>query len=248
MFTVSAGVLVCPCLCTGNSCVLTRVVNANTRRSYGPRAYSRASTQFSEQCVLNFDVQFAPFACAGQRRERGQVSSWHGIARSQCAAVGACTSFTRKRCTLRRATQQADERELSLLLGQVLSATVRREKYPKSAVDVFVMVLEDDGGAFAPPRAASRARGVVPHSPAAVAPPTAKLQVHLAPRSLPRRCRSRTRVSSCTTSPQRALWCVACWCTTTARGPPDADTRGCHCWLSAAGIARRHAAVGSDGI
>lgn len=36
---------------------------------------------------------------------------------------------------------------MSLLLGQVLSSTVRLKKYPKSAVDVFVMVIEDDGGA-----------------------------------------------------------------------------------------------------
>ena len=53
---------------------LTSSTTVAGRARYGPRSYSRASTQFSEQCVLNFDVQFAPFACAGQRRERGQVS------------------------------------------------------------------------------------------------------------------------------------------------------------------------------
>ncbi len=35
---------------------------------------------------------------------------------------------------------------MATLLEQALGAAVRLEKYPKSSIDVFVTVLEDDGG------------------------------------------------------------------------------------------------------
>jgi len=82
--------------------------------------------------------------------------------------------------------QQADEREMSLLLGQVLSASVLREKYPKSAIDVFVMVVEDDGGTLAVALACPNA-SVTP----------VLLQVPLAQQSPRRRFRLRTLGWNC---------------------------------------------------
>jgi ribonuclease PH len=45
--------------------------------------------------------------------------------------------------------KEDDEKELSLLLVQSLQNVIRLEKYPKSTIDLFVLVLQDDGGAFA---------------------------------------------------------------------------------------------------
>lgn len=44
--------------------------------------------------------------------------------------------------------QDGEEREMAGLLEQALAAAVRLERYPKSSIDVFVTVLEDDGGVF----------------------------------------------------------------------------------------------------
>lgn len=142
---------------------------------YGPRSYTRASTQFSNKCVLNFDVKFAPFSSTGERRERGQV---------RCGVVSCACQHTHSMNN--SCVQQADEREMSLLLGQVLSASVLREKYPKSAIDVFVMVVEDDGGTLAVALACPNA-SVTP----------VLLQVPLAQQSPRRRFRLRTLGWNC---------------------------------------------------
>jgi len=34
-------------------------------------------------------------------------------------------------------------------MSEALSVAIRLEKYPKSSIDIFVIVLQDDGGAFA---------------------------------------------------------------------------------------------------
>jgi exosome complex component MTR3 len=53
-------------------------------------------------------------------------------------------------CKTRRGHQaDAEEIELSLLLKECLESTVRMNLYPKSCIDVFVTVLEDDGGVLA---------------------------------------------------------------------------------------------------
>eukprot|EP00048_Salpingoeca_helianthica_P024893 m.36212 g.36212 ORF g.36212 m.36212 type:complete len:275 (-) comp9648_c0_seq1:28-852(-) len=44
--------------------------------------------------------------------------------------------------------QDGEEKELAELIEQALSAAVRLDRYPKSSIDVFVTVLEDDGGVF----------------------------------------------------------------------------------------------------
>jgi len=51
---------------------------------------------------------------------------------------------------LRRHHQQdAQEKDLSVIIQQALEPAVRLEKFPKSRMDVFVTVLQDDGGALA---------------------------------------------------------------------------------------------------
>lgn len=53
-------------------------------------------------------------------------------------------------CPQRKKPQPDEEEEdLSLQLTRALSMCVRLEKYPKSTVDVYCLVLQDDGGAFA---------------------------------------------------------------------------------------------------
>jgi exosome complex component MTR3 len=43
----------------------------------------------------------------------------------------------------------AEETELSEAVAQALSTSVRLEQYPKSLIDLYVTVLEDDGCALA---------------------------------------------------------------------------------------------------
>eukprot|EP00041_Stephanoeca_diplocostata_P000460 m.14865 g.14865 ORF g.14865 m.14865 type:complete len:270 (-) comp10548_c0_seq1:199-1008(-) len=45
--------------------------------------------------------------------------------------------------------QDEEEKELSSVLSQTLSAAVRLDQYPKSLIDLSILVLEDDGSAFA---------------------------------------------------------------------------------------------------
>jgi len=49
----------------------------------------------------------------------------------------------------RQHMQDAEERDISVILTQSLEPAVRLEKFPKSRMDVFVTVLQDDGGALA---------------------------------------------------------------------------------------------------
>eukprot|EP00698_Gefionella_okellyi_P012183 TRINITY_DN325_c0_g1_i1.p1 TRINITY_DN325_c0_g1~~TRINITY_DN325_c0_g1_i1.p1 ORF type:complete len:277 (-),score=30.37 TRINITY_DN325_c0_g1_i1:83-913(-) len=43
----------------------------------------------------------------------------------------------------------SEEKELSGLMEEALTVAVRLEKYPKASIDVFALVLQDDGSAFA---------------------------------------------------------------------------------------------------
>lgn len=53
-------------------------------------------------------------------------------------------------CAARRGQQaDAEEEELGLVLGEALASTVCLHRYPKSAIEVFVTVLEDDGAVLA---------------------------------------------------------------------------------------------------
>jgi len=45
--------------------------------------------------------------------------------------------------------QDLDENELSMVITQALSASVRLQMYPKSLIEVYVMVLENDGSVLA---------------------------------------------------------------------------------------------------
>ena len=53
-------------------------------------------------------------------------------------------------CVERRGHQaDAEEDELGIILGEALSSTVCLHRYPKSCIEVFVTVLEDDGSVLA---------------------------------------------------------------------------------------------------
>jgi len=53
-------------------------------------------------------------------------------------------------CAIRRRHQQdSEEREFSALIREALESAVILDKYPKSRIEVFVTVLEDDGSALA---------------------------------------------------------------------------------------------------
>jgi exosome complex component MTR3 len=49
----------------------------------------------------------------------------------------------------RRRGQDPDEREFSTLVAQALETSVLLHKFPKNVLEVYIMVLEDDGGAIA---------------------------------------------------------------------------------------------------
>ena len=73
--------------------------------------------------------------------------------RSDFSMAGVLTAelkFAPFACITRRG-QQADreEQELGMVLGEALSSTVCLHRYPKSAIEVFVTVIEDDGGVVA---------------------------------------------------------------------------------------------------
>merc|ERR1711915_516661 len=64
--------------------------------------------------------------------------------------MGAELKYAPFACDTRRG-QQADreEQELGVVIAEALSSTVCLHKYPKSAIEVFVTVIEDDGGVVA---------------------------------------------------------------------------------------------------
>ena len=73
--------------------------------------------------------------------------------RSDFSMAGALTAelkFAPFACSKRRG-QQADreEQELGIIIGEALSSTVCLSRYPKSAIDVYVTVIEDDGSVLA---------------------------------------------------------------------------------------------------
>lgn len=44
--------------------------------------------------------------------------------------------------------QDSDEREFSALVARALETSVLLHKFPKNVVEVYLLVLEDDGGAL----------------------------------------------------------------------------------------------------
>lgn len=44
--------------------------------------------------------------------------------------------------------QEQDELESSAFMNRALEVSVRIDKYPKSSIDVYALVLQDDGGAL----------------------------------------------------------------------------------------------------
>ncbi|KAF9896046.1 hypothetical protein BX616_008244, partial [Lobosporangium transversale] len=69
----------------------------------------------------------------------GQIFSGRGIL--NCEIKFASFSCAKRRSNIR----DPQERELSQILSQALAPAVRLEKIPKSAIDVYITVLESDG-------------------------------------------------------------------------------------------------------
>ncbi|KAI1306542.1 hypothetical protein EDD11_004730 [Mortierella claussenii] len=69
----------------------------------------------------------------------GQVFSGRGIL--NCEIKFATFSCAKRRSNMR----DPQERELSQILSQALAPAVRLEKIPKSAIDIYITVLESDG-------------------------------------------------------------------------------------------------------
>lgn len=91
---------------------------------YGPKP--RQDVEFSEDGKLLCDFRYAPFARRGgrlrQRKERGGREGGGG------------------------GGPQEEERAASQLIAQALEASVQLAKLPKSVIEIYVSVLQADGG------------------------------------------------------------------------------------------------------
>jgi exosome complex component MTR3 len=113
--------------------VCVHIRSAGTRelkmsRSYGPHP-TRRDAPFSAKARLNVEVRFAPFACRGRRKTPGKV---HRI------PIGLSDSCE-------TAAQDAESPYLAAQLHQALLPAIRLDLMPKSAIDVFVTIIECDG-------------------------------------------------------------------------------------------------------
>ncbi|CAM9652108.1 unnamed protein product [Chrysoparadoxa australica] len=84
---------------------------------YGPHASRRMDTAFSEEGQLRCDVRFAPFASK---------------------EFGAGNGFSD--------AQSLKEKELSAMLKETLEGSIHLQVLTKSVVDVYVVILQVDGG------------------------------------------------------------------------------------------------------
>jgi hypothetical protein len=130
-------------------------------RSYGPRESARAEA-FSDEGRLRVDAKLATFARPATRGAFGQ-------ARTHTHAAAANPKHTHTRVCALSATlthalplQGAEERELSAALLQALRGCVLAETFPKSSVDIYVLVLQADGGEL--PAAAMAASLALAHA------------------------------------------------------------------------------------
>eukprot|EP00640_Fibrocapsa_japonica_P004246 CAMPEP_0113951546 /NCGR_PEP_ID=MMETSP1339-20121228/86735_1 /TAXON_ID=94617 /ORGANISM="Fibrocapsa japonica" /LENGTH=235 /DNA_ID=CAMNT_0000959843 /DNA_START=200 /DNA_END=907 /DNA_ORIENTATION=- /assembly_acc=CAM_ASM_000762 len=91
----------------------------------GPHAISRADDTFSEQGQLRVDLRYAPFARVGQSQYE---------------------TNDRDRRDHHPARQTDGERDASALIRQALEASIQMHLLPKSLIDVYIWVLQADGG------------------------------------------------------------------------------------------------------
>lgn len=87
---------------------------------YGPRQ-SSVQSEFSETGTLHCEISFAPFAHAKQTNRRA-------------------TNQSSKNGEMRQKVQ-----EYSTYMREALQTSIRLDSFPKSTLDVYVLVLEDDG-------------------------------------------------------------------------------------------------------
>jgi exosome complex component MTR3 len=95
---------------------------------YGPRQAKNAA--YSEKGKLNVEVKFAPFSCAERRDPLrvGRVSLF--------LLVAGIITFPLK---------DVEDHSISLLIHQSLLPSLRLELFPKSSIDIFITILENDG-------------------------------------------------------------------------------------------------------
>jgi hypothetical protein len=111
-----------------------------SRCSYGPRQTSK--TEFLEEGRLNCEFKYATYAC--DRRRKHQPVLTHSLF-FFCWLVCSFRFLTQWALGCER-LQEKDEQEASLIMEQALAVSVRLVRYPKAAIDVYALVLQDDGG------------------------------------------------------------------------------------------------------
>ena len=96
---------------------------------YGPRQSKNMT--YSEKGRLNVEVKFAPFSCK-RRRAPIRVSS-SNVRRNL------------QRNNTLSSSQDAEDRSVAVAIHQAIVASVRLELLPKSTIDVFLTIIENDG-------------------------------------------------------------------------------------------------------
>lgn len=112
-----------PCLC-----YLLRdswLLDSHFYPRYGPR--QSKNTSYSEKGRLNVEVKFAPFSCT-KRRAPIRVSTLQHIL-----------------WALLNVLQDAEDRSIAVAIHNAIVASVRLELLPKSTIDIFLTIIENDG-------------------------------------------------------------------------------------------------------
>lgn len=97
-----------------------------TSARYGPR--QSRSTTYNEKGKLNVEVKFAPFSCAKRR-----------------APIRVRPHLLLSLTVPRDFLQDAEDRTISVLVSQSLIPSLRLELLPKSSIDVYLFIVENDG-------------------------------------------------------------------------------------------------------
>lgn len=102
-------------------------MNLTTNR-YGPR--QSKSTTYSDKGRLNIEVKFAPFSCV-RRRSPLHVSFF------------VCSDASSQ--TKQSLSKDAEDRSLAVAIHQSIASSVCLELFPKSTIDIFITIVENDG-------------------------------------------------------------------------------------------------------
>lgn len=101
----------------------------STSDRYGPR--QSKSTTYNEKGKLNIEVKFAPFSCT-RRRSPLHVSPFVLSRRFQSDRAES-------------PLKDAEDRSLAVAIHQSIASSVCLKQFPKSTIDVFITIIENDG-------------------------------------------------------------------------------------------------------